>query len=167
MAFTSWAMDVEAMMRGRGFKYIGDTLDWIKEQKDAISMDIMSIADNSYYQAVRSKQWAGDDGDEHEALNRALYGILMLHTSEQAKQIVGNGTKEDGINAWRRLVMQYDPRTMNQAIDYQKKAMKLGRVKSIESIMPAIIELEDLVRKCNDNRGDNVKCDETTKVCIL
>ena len=74
-------------------------------------------------------------------MSRSLYGILILHTSEQAKQIVGNGEKEDGINAWRRLVNQYDPKTMNQAIDDQKKAMKLQRAKSIGAIMPAITEL--------------------------
>ena len=165
--FTPWSMDIEMMLRGRGFKYVGETLEWIKEQKDKIDMAATSIEDESYVQVANKKQWTGEDGVEHDSLSRSLYGILILQTSDQAKQIVGNGDKEDGINAWRRLVNQYDPKTMNQAIDYQKKAMKLGRAKSIDAIMPAINELEDLVRKYNDNRGDGVNFDETTKVCIL
>ena len=165
--FTPWSMDIEMMLRGRGFKFVGETLDWIKEQKDKIEMNPVSIDEDSYALTARRRLWTGDDGVEHDSFSRSLYGILILQTSDQAKQIVGNGDKEDGINAWRRLVNQYDPKTMNQAIDYQKKAMKLGRVKSIEAIMPAINELEDLIRKYNDNRGDGVTFDETTKICIL
>ena len=81
--------------------------------------------------------------------------------------MVSNDTDGDGINAWRRLVNKYDPRTMNHAVGFQKKAVKLGRAKSADPILPVITELYDLVRKYTSDRGDEVTFDEATGVCIL
>ena len=168
-AFAAWSKDIEMMLRGRGFVYVSDVLRWVSKFKEPVNMSINSLDDDntSYHKKATLEKWIGKDGDEHNALNRSLYSMLVLNTSDQAKQIVTNGEDEDGINAWRRLVNNFDPRTMNQAIDFQKKAMKMTRVKSPEQITAAVAELEDLVRKYNDNRGDKVTFDETTQVCIL
>ena len=55
-------MDIEMMLRGRGFKFVGETLEWTKERKEEVDMAPTSIVDTSYAQTAKAKHRQGEDG---------------------------------------------------------------------------------------------------------
>ena len=171
--FRSWSQQIEICIKGHGFMKTGDIMKWIEAHPLGIipynevpdRTETVGLANYDF--AAANKGWMGKDGNEHMAFNVTLYSILLINTEDEAQSVIMNGEKDDGINAWKRLKTLYDPKTLGQAMDYQKKAMKLGRAKTAAGIMHGINELEDLARKYKEHRKDHKEFDETTKTCIL
>ena len=171
--FRSWSQQIEICIKGHGFMKTGDIMKWIEAHplgiipRREVPDRTETVGMANYDFAAAANGWTGKDSKEHEAFDMTLYSILLINTDDEAQSVVMNGEKDDGINAWKRLKTLYDPKTLGQAMHYQKKAMKLGRAKTAAGILHGINELEDLARKYKEHRKDHKEFDETTKTCIL
>ena len=125
---------------------VGDTdqaalLEWCARQETAITGEMLQGLANE-------RKWA--DVHKIAAFGKALYKYVYMKTSGPARQIVRNGQKHDGYDAWRRLFAEYDPKLITGAQGHLKAALSMNRAKSIGEVSVKVQELEEHIRQYED-----------------
>jgi hypothetical protein len=141
--FKHWRLKVANYLSNDDDDMAMEILDWASKQKEEIKK-------NTYDEKAAEDDWDEDDG--HHKFARLLYKILMLKTTDKAIRIVQNGDPGDGVDAWRRLVFQYDPNLASMSQSYLKMLLGIPRAKDANEAVADIHKLEDYVRKYEKNR---------------
>ena len=68
--------------------------------------------------------WVGH-GRDHTRFSR--YHLLSNRTDGTPHRLVRNGRHKDGVNAWRRLHMEYAPVTSATAQGFMKKSLEIAQ----------------------------------------
>ena len=151
--FKHWRLKVANYLSNDEDDMAMEILDWAGKEKEEIK------------KATYDDKAAEDDWDEdghHHKFSRMLYKFLMLKTTDKANRIVQNGEPGDGVDAWRRLVFQYDPNLASMSQSYLKMLLGIPKAKDANEAVVNIQKLEDYVRKYEKNR--NKELDEEIKV---
>jgi hypothetical protein len=93
-----------------------------------------------------------DEDDEHHKFSRMLYKFLMLKTTDKANRIIQNGEPGDGVDAWRRLVFQYDPNLASMSQSHLKMLLGIPKAKDANEAVTNIQKLEEYIRKYEKNK---------------
>ena len=122
--FKAWAKSVRTYCNATrpGFRKF---LRWIESQSDVIDYSVLSRCDWSF----------------KDAANEALYDFLVLHTSDDAQQLV-ELQDENGLEAWRQLALRFDPVGESYVFDQMSALMDVPRCKQIVDIPAAITRWE-------------------------
>ena len=113
--FRSWARHYKTVAGAKDLQF-KSLLEWAETQTEPISM-----ADLALMQGV----------DDAEDLANQVYASLILYTEDgtEARTIVDNVPEDNGAEAWRRLVRQYDPQTESANISLMAKILAPPRGK--------------------------------------
>ena len=162
----TWKKSIATLLDSHGFSYALECLDWAAKQKTEISLEM-------YNMHAIDAMWTDDIEEEHIVLNKCLRKYLDLYTKGEAgnlvESVVGDGDikKRNGMEAWRKLIERFDPKTASQAMQIQRQAMKIRVAKSNDDIWVKIQELERLERLFIENHSDRKSFDVMTKTCII
>ena len=83
-----------------------------------------------------------DDNQEHTKFSKVLYRFLLAKTCENANRVEQNGNPGDGVDAWRRLVFQYDPNLASMSQCHLKVVLSIPRAKDANEAVSNIQKLE-------------------------
>ena len=157
-----WTRSIQCLLDGHGFKYAHEILHWAKKEKN-------EITEKEYDDKCVIEHWTDDTQEEHKAMNRLLRNYVELYSDGEANKIIMSVKAEprNGIEAFRRIMARWDPKTASQAMVFQRDAMKISQAKSHDQIWAKIQEMEDLERQYMEHRPDNQGFDGMTKTCIL
>ena len=162
VGFQKWIRTIKAILNGHGFRFVTQIFEWIRQQKDTITTE-------KYNEYCLAQKLTDDENKEHEVLNGLLRDYLEMYSDGEAGQVVMSLKGEferNGVEALRKMLERYDPKTKAGAMRIQKQAMKMVAAKNHEDIQ-ANIELEDLERQYTEHHPNKKGFDEMTKVCIL
>ena len=79
--------------------------------------------------------------------------------------MVANIQEGNGLEAWRRLNLEYNPETLNNAPAWQEKLLSMKACASSKEIPNKILEMEEIVGHYAENKGDGM--DKVTKLATL
>ena len=97
--------------------------------------------------AIRAKCEEEDwEYDSISTFSRVTFVYLSMRTTGTARKIATSGKRGDGLNAWRRLFQEYNPQLVTGAQALLRRALSMGRAKSVADVSDRIQELEELVR---------------------
>ena len=113
-----------------------DILDWQAINKKEITQ-------NEYDAKTKEEDWY--EIDEHVKFSSILCKFLMVKTTDKANMLVQNGIPDDGTDAWRRVVFQYDPQLASQSQSTPKMILSAPRAKDATEAVSRIQKLEELV----------------------
>ena len=169
--FTKWDKRLRAILRGRGFQFVKDTLDWSKNFKGNPETNPQNIISNAIYAEQAREhnvsEWMGDGGKEHEALNRVLYSMLNLYVDGAAETSIVNAEEGNGIDSYRRLCSQYNPKSARQAAKYMEDLLKIVPAKKPSQIWDKLEEIDDLARKYRENHTSQKEVDQDLMMVVL
>ena len=97
------------------------------------------------------KRTGNSTASAHSAESPFVY--LSMRTTGTARKIVTSGKRGDGLNAWRRLFQEYNVQLVTGAQALLRRALSMGRAKSVADVSDRIQELEELVRKYEKHEG--------------
>ena len=100
--------------------------------------------------AIRAK--CEEEDWEYDSIN-TTFVYLSMRTTGTARKIATSGKRGDGLNAWRRLFQEYNPQLVTGAQALLRRALSMGRAKSVADVSDRIQELEELVRKYEEHEG--------------
>ena len=104
--------------------------------------------------AIRAKCEEEDwEYDSISTISRVTFVYLSMRTTGTAREIATSGKRGDGLNAWRRLFQEYNPQLVTGAQALLRRALSMGRAKSVADVSDRIQELEELVRKYEEHEG--------------
>ena len=104
--------------------------------------------------AIRSKCEEEDwEYNSISTFSRVTFVYLSMRTTGTARKIATSGKRGDGLNAWRRLFQGYNPQLVTGAQALLRRALSMGRAKSVADVSDRIQELEELVRKYEEHEG--------------
>ena len=130
-------------------------LDWAGKLKDKITDDIFD--DKSI-----DEKWDPDEIQDHKKFSKLLYRFLMAKTTDTANRIVQNGDPGNGVDAWRRLMFQFEPNLASVTQCHLKAILAIPRAKDATDAVSIIQKLDDLIRRYEKAR--NKELDEELKV---
>ena len=91
-----------------------------------------------------------------------LYKFLMAKTTDAANRIIQNGDSGNGIDAWRRLMFQFEPNQPSITQCHLKAILAIPRAKDATEAVNTIQKLEDSIRRYEKSRDKEL--DEELKV---
>ena len=104
--------------------------------------------------AIRAKCEEEDwEYDSISTFSRVTFVYLSMRITGTARKIATSGKRGDGLNAWRRLFQEYNPQLVTGAQALLRRALSMGRAKSVADVSDRIQELEELVRKYEEHEG--------------
>ena len=104
--------------------------------------------------AIRAKCEEEDwEYDSISTFSRVTFVYISMRTTGTARKIATSGKRGDGLNAWRRLFQEYNPQLVTGAQALLRRALSMGRAKSVADVSDRIQELEELVRKYKEHKG--------------
>ena len=104
--------------------------------------------------AIRSKCEEEDwEYNSISTFSRVTFVSLSMRTTGTARKIATSGKRGDGLNAWRRLFQEYNRQLVTGAQALLRRALSMGRAKSVADVSDRIQELEELVRKYEEHEG--------------
>ena len=107
--------------------------------------------------AIRSKCEEEDwEYNSISTFSRVTFVYLSMRTTRTARKIVTSGKRGDGLHAWRRLFQEYNPQLLTGAQALLRRALSMGRAKSVADVSDRIQELEELVRKYEEHEGVHI-----------
>ena len=99
--------------------------------------------------AIRAKCEEEDwEYDSISTFSRVTFLYLLMKTTGTGRKIATSGKRGDGLNAWRR---EYNPQLVKGAQALLRRALSMGRVKSVADVSDRIQELEELERKYEEH----------------
>ena len=121
MKFSDWVFKMSNFVSAGDYKHAGDVLEWIAQEQE-------DVAEDKFDRIAGQRRWAVD---KHEIIrSRYLFAVLSNRTDGTPHRFVGNGRHKDGVNAWRRLHMEYAPVTSATAQGFMKKSLEILRAKT-------------------------------------
>eukprot|EP00971_Amphidinium_carterae_P063549 1257648-Amphidinium_carterae.1 len=133
-------VDTRALGRPREFKSIrSEWQDWAFHFKAFLS-GANAQAGQALDEAARADKEISmtDLGPARESLARQLYLALSLQVSGEALVKVQNVRDHNGLEAWRRLCDEYEPRTKGQQRHRLTKLLRPEKAASVDRTMYAI-----------------------------
>ena len=111
--FKAWAKKVRAYCNASrpGFRKF---FKWVESQNSRVDFQVLSRCD-----------WKFKD-----VASEVLYDFLLMHTSDDAQQLV-ELQDENGLEAWRQLVIRFDPVGESYAFDQMSALMEVPRCKTL------------------------------------
>ena len=99
--------------------------------------------------------------DEEKLISRQLYYVLALSVKGNALAIVKGVEKNNGIEAWRKLNMRYEPESSSRHYSMMHRLMEVPFSSDLDQLEAAITNWENRVREweiaATDNLSDSVK----------
>ena len=138
--FRNWVFKMEAYLVDQTYRAALSIMKWAPDQKG-------TITESDYIKTATERDWTGSTGRDHIRFARYLYNLLTIKTTDSAFTIVRNGERGNGIDAWRRLMEEYDPKLISGAAQYLKIALGIPRAKSLAEASSTLQRLEEAVRK--------------------
>ena len=151
--FRTWQIKVANYLSNDDNDMVEELLDWAGKHKEEITK-------NEFDAKATDEGW--DDNQEHTKFSKVLYRFLLAKTGENANRVVQNGNPGDGVDAWRRLVFQYDPNLASMSQCHLKMILSIARAKDANEAVSNIQKLEEYIRKNEKNRDREL--DEEIKV---
>ena len=111
----------------------------------------MDVAEDIFLRTALQPRWVGQARDDTR-FSRYLFTVLSNRTDGTPHRLVRNVRHKDGVNACRRLHMEYAPVTSATAQGFMKKSLEIPRAKTTSDVSSAIQMLEELVRKYEEHR---------------
>ena len=154
--FTKWDKRLRAILRGRGFQFVKGSLDWAKNFKGDPSSNPSNVISFDIYEAEAIDNtdhdvWTGDGGKEHQALNRVLFSMLNPYVDGAAETSIVNAEESNGLDCYRRLCSQYNPKSAHQATKYMEDLRKIVPAKKPAQIWDKLEDIDDLAKKYQEN----------------
>ena len=104
--------------------------------------------------AIRAKCEEEDwEYDSISPLSRVTFVYLSMRTTGTARKIATSGKRGDGLYAWRRFFQEYNLQLVTGAQALLRRALSMGRAKSVADVSDRIQELEELLRKYEELEG--------------
>ena len=133
--FKAWAKKVRAYCNASrpGFRKF---LKWVESQNSRVDFQVLSRCDRKF----------------KDVASEVLYDFLLMHTSDDAQQLV-ELQDENGLEAWRQLVIRFDPVGESYAFDQMSALMEVPRCKHLVELPAAITRWERSLRAYADKTG--------------
>ena len=105
---------------------------------------------------------------EHKkAASDALYGFLLLHTTDDAQQLVELQQDENGPEAWRQLSIRFDPICESFIFDQMASLTEVSRCKQLTELPAALTKWERSLRNFSEPTGGSQDVPPEWKLPIL
>ena len=152
--FTDWDENVVLYLTKTDNDSMTKVLDMYSKQEEHVDPTNREAAANQ----------CGTTLEKVTAFDRLLYKCLKMKTAvgSGARKVVKNGEVNDGLNAWRRLCQEYDPRLITGAQAHLERALQIPRAKNHGDIGPKLRELEEHIRQYERYPGK--KFDDDLKI---
>ena len=100
--------------------------------------------------AIRAKCEEEDwEFDSISTFSGVTFVYLSMRTT--ARKIATSGKRGDGLNSWRRLFQECNPQLVTGAQALLRRALSMGRAKTVADVSDRVQELEELVRKFEEH----------------
>ena len=142
--FSNWEFKMSNFLSAGDYEHAGDILEWIAQEQE-------DVAEDTFDRIAAQRGWDGQARD-HASFSMYLFTVLSSRTDGTPHRSVRNGRHKDGVNAWRRLHMEYGPVTSATAQGFMKKSLENPRAKTTSDVSSAVQLLEELVRKYEEHR---------------
>ena len=130
-AFIQWSSNMRSYIQNTYGKPTQVIFDTVMKSKELIEYE--DLAGMAF-----SGNWPTDWGD----FTQWLYAVLMARTEGQAWRLVSNVQEGNGLEAWRRLNAEYNPKTLNNALALQERLFSLKPCSSTKDIRSKTLEME-------------------------
>ena len=101
-----------------------------------------------------------------ETDSRQIQGFLKNHTGGTAKGIVRGNKNGVGIEAWRLLNGQFNPRTLQSTMASQHKELHPKKAKKMAEMPARLLEWEEDLKRCEDE-GRTPPTEEQKRLALL
>ena len=91
-----------------------------------------------------------------EELDEQLYSVLNALTDGDAKGIVESAAAESGLEAWRSLIRQYDPRTTARTMHDIGAILHPGKAKKLVDFPALVLKWEQLLDEYAARTGERI-----------
>ena len=88
-----------------------------------------------------------------EAASDALYDFLLLHTTDDAQQLVELQPDQNGPEAWRQLSIRFDPIGESYVFDQMASLMEVPKCKQLTDLPAALTKWERSLRNFTEGTG--------------
>ena len=116
MKVSDWEFKISNFLSAGDYEHAGDILEWIAQEQDEDTIDTLAV----------QRGWAGQARD-HTRFPRYLFTVLSNRTDGTPHRLVRHGRHKDGVDAWRRLHMEYAPVTSATAQVFMRKSLEIPR----------------------------------------
>ena len=144
-----------------GFRDSRRIMEWAAESEARITPDLLRVTFGDLEVAEHFPEW--------EALNEQVYICLEQFCEDEADDIVNNTAPGQGLEAYRKLNLRFDPATAGRKRNIVAAITSPQKAK-IEDLSGAIVRWEEQVRHYENRRnpaGDLNKLDDELKVGII
>eukprot|EP00971_Amphidinium_carterae_P052761 1038970-Amphidinium_carterae.1 len=119
-------------------------MDWAKDHPEAITREVLSTK-------AGQESW----GVDATTVNRQLHVALVSLCKDEALTVVRNSVQSSGLDAWRRLVKEYEPNTPQANLRLLRKILQPPQ-QILSNLRPAIENWEKDLTKYRDRTQEDL-----------
>ena len=140
--FDEWTHKVRTFMLGRFGDHILTALTWAARQQRIVVKTCVASQRNRMisWTTVFGEQAGEDEIENIDDFVGKFYAYLVSFTTDAANRIVRNSGEGNGLEAWRRLLSEYDPTSSMRRVAILQQVEKPSRCQRVEDLGPALEE---------------------------
>ena len=131
LLYKTWSNKLRLYLKQHGAKMTGDLLSYIEKQSDPVTL--ASLAALEGYT------------DEHLEFNSFMYSVLATKTTDGPYLLVNNVEEGHGIEAWRVLSQEFDPKTLLSSQAIMRKFLSIKPAGRIQEISMKLQEFDPAI----------------------
>ena len=144
-------------------------MEWAEALKDRVMLYESTLIEIMTSVELRTEEITEEDSVKMgvtKLASQELHGLLKDRTQGSANSIVRDNTKGVGIESWRRLCFQYNPKTLRGTMAAQHKELHPKGAKKMSELPKCIADWERDLRRCSQE-GRSQPDNETKRLALL